>query len=280
MKIKIRYVLAVIFAFIIGWVIYGNSYIEISHYNIESEKIPDSFNGFCIMQISDLHNAEFGTDNKKLISKIKDTKADMIAITGDMIDWEKTDVDVAINFAKNIAEIAPTYYVNGNHEAGVPDEYDKLKNGLLDAGVIILENSSVDIVKGEEKITIIGINDPSFMVNSAGDTNGDKIKNQLDDIVYENENYKILLAHRPEYFDTYSGKVDLVLSGHAHGGQFIIPFVGGLVAPGQGLFPQYYSGVYKNGDTDMIVSRGVGNSIIPVRINNNPEIVMVKLIKK
>ena len=97
MKIKIRYVLAVIFAFIIGWVIYGNTYIEISHYNIESERIPDSFNGFCIVQISDLHNAEFGTDNKKLISKIKDAKADIIAITGDMIDWEKTDVDVAIN---------------------------------------------------------------------------------------------------------------------------------------------------------------------------------------
>ncbi len=279
-KFKIFCVLAIIFTLFIAWIVYGNTHIGISQYKIETDKIADSFNSFRIVQISDLHNAEFGDNNSRLISKIKAIDADMIAITGDMIDWDKTDVDIAIEFAKNVAEIAPTYYVNGNHEAGVPDEYEKLKQGLLDAGVIILENSSADIVKGEEKLTIVGINDPSFISGSVGETQHDKIKNELVDATPENNNYKILLAHRPEYIGIYKHNADLVLSGHAHGGQFIIPFVGGLIAPGQGFFPQYYDGLYRIDSTDMIVSRGIGNSIIPIRINNNPEIVVAELIKK
>ena len=105
------------------------------------------------------------------------------------------------------------------------------------------------------------------------------IAHQLVNVIPDNDNYKLLLAHRPEYFDVYAGNVDLVLSGHAHGGQFRIPFVGGLVAPGQGFFPEYYEGSYIKEDTEMIVSRGIGNSIIPFRINNKPEIAVAELTK-
>lgn len=111
------------------------------------------------------------------------------------------------------------------------------------------------------------------------DTMEQNIAHQLVNVILDNENYKVLLAHRPEYFDVYAGKVDLVLSGHAHGGQFRIPFIGGLVAPGQGFFPEYYEGSHIKENTEMIVSRGIGNSIIPFRINNKPEIIVAELTK-
>lgn len=196
-----------------------------------------------------------------------------------MIDSRNTDIDVAISFAQKAVNIAPVYYVNGNHESRVPEEYEKLKKGLAEAGVTILENSSIDITISDETITLIGINDPTFCMKLVDDTMEQNIEHQLTSVIPDNNNYKVLLAHRPEYFDVYASKVDLVLAGHAHGGQFIIPFVGGLVAPGQGFFPEYYKGLYKEENTDMIVSRGIGNSIIPFRINNKPEIVIAELTK-
>ena len=156
-------------------------------------------------------------------------------------------------------------------------EYEKLKQGLTDAGVTILENSSADITIGDETITLIGINDPTFRMDIVYDTMEQNIAHQLVNVIPGNDNYKVLLAHRPEYFDVYAGNVDLVLSGHAHGGQFRIPFIGGLVAPGQGFFPEYDAGLFSEGSTTMIVSRGVGNSIIPIRLNNRPEIVVAEL---
>ena len=188
-------------------------------------------------------------------------------------------MDIALSFANEAVKIAPTYYVNGNHESRVPEEYEKLQKGLVEAGVTILENSSADITIGDETITLIGINDPTFRMELVDDTMEQNIAHQLASVVPDNENYKVLLAHRPEYFDVYAGKVDLVLSGHAHGGQFIIPFVGGFVAPGQGLFPEYYSGSYIKENTEMIVSRGIGNSIIPFRVNNKPELIVAELTK-
>ena len=283
MKTKKKFiVLATIVAILILliiWIAYGNTDLEIYKYNVKSEDIPSEFDNFRIVQISDLHNAEFGENNEKLLLMLKQADADIIAITGDMIDSRNTDVDVAISFAQKAINIAPVYYVNGNHESRVLGEYEKLKQGLIDAGVTILENSSADITIGDEAITLIGINDPTFRMELVDDTMEQNIAHQLVNVIPDNDNYKLLLAHRPEYFDVYAGNVDLVLSGHAHGGQFRIPFVGGLVAPGQGFFPEYYEGSYIKEDTEMIVSRGIGNSIIPFRINNKPEIAVAELTK-
>ena len=261
------------------WIAYGNTDLEIYKYNVKSEDIPSEFDNFRIVQISDLHNAEFGENNEKLLLMLKQADADIIAITGDMIDSRNTDIDVAISFAQKAVNIAPVYYVNGNHESRVLGEYEKLKQGLTDAGVNILENSSADITIGDEAITLIGINDPTFRMDIVDDTMEQNIAHQLVNVIPDNDNYKVLLAHRPEYFDVYAGKVDLVLSGHAHGGQFRIPFIGGLVAPGQGFFPEYYEGSHIKENTEMIVSRGIGNSIIPFRINNKPEIIVAELTK-
>ena len=283
MKTKKKFiVLAAIVAILILliiWIAYGNTDLEIYKYNVKSEDIPSEFDNFRIVQISDLHNAEFGENNEKLLLMLKQADADIIAITGDMIDSRNTDVDVAISFAQKAVNIAPVYYVNGNHESRVLGEYEKLKQGLTDAGVTILENSSADITIGDEAITLIGINDPTFRMELVDDTMEQNIAHQLEDMIPDNDNYKVLLAHRPEYFDVYAGNVDLVLSGHAHGGPFRIPFIGGLVAPGQGFFPEYYEGSHIKENTEMIVSRGIGNSIIPFRINNKPEIIVAELIK-
>ena len=283
MKTKKKFiVLAAIVAILILliiWIAYGNTDLEIYKYNVKSEDIPSEFDNFRIVQISDLHNAEFGENNEKLLLMLKQADADIIAITGDMIDSRNTDIDVAISFAQKAVNIAPVYYVNGNHESRVLEEYEKLKQGLTDAGVTILENSSADITIGDEAITLIGINDPTFRMELVDDTMEQNIAHQLEDMIPDNDNYKVLLAHRPEYFDVYAGNVDLVLSGHAHGGQFRIPFIGGLVAPGQGFFPEYYEGSHIKENTEMIVSRGIGNSIIPFRINNKPEIIVAELTK-
>ena len=283
MKTKKKFiVLAAIVAILILliiWIAYGNTDLEIYKYNVKSEDIPSEFDNFRIVQISDLHNAEFGEDNEKLLLMLKQADADIIAITGDMIDSRNTDVDVAISFAQKAVNIAPVYYVNGNHESRVLGEYEKLKQGLTDAYVTILENSSADITIGDETISLIGINDPTFRMELVDDTMEQNIAHQLEDVIPDNDNYKVLLAHRPEYFDVYAGNVDLVLSGHAHGGQFRIPFIGGLVAPGQGFFPEYYEGSHIKENTEMIVSRGIGNSIIPFRINNKPEIIVAELTK-
>ena len=283
MKTKKKFiVLAAIVAILILliiWIAYGNTDLEIYKYNVKSEDIPSEFDNFRIVQISDLHNAEFGENNEKLLLMLKQADADIIAITGDMIDSRNTDIDVAISFAQKAVNIAPVYYVNGNHESRVSGEYEKLKQGLTDAGVTILENSSADITIGDEAITLIGINDPTFRMELVDDTMEQNIAHQLVNVIPDNDNYKVLLAHRPEYFDVYAGNVDLVLSGHAHGGQFRIPFIGGLVAPGQGFFPEYYEGSHIKENTEMIVSRGIGNSIIPFRINNKPEIIVAELTK-
>lgn len=273
--------IVVIILLLIVWVVCGNTALEINTINVSSEYLPKGFNGFRIAHISDLHNAEFGKDNTKLISELKKADADIIVITGDIIDSRRTNIDKAVHFADRAVRIAPTYYVNGNHESRLSDaEYNHLITRLEQAGVTFLENETADISIGKETITLIGINDPRFRKETDNGSMEQNIQHQLRDVVMENNNYKVLLAHRPEYFDVYTDKVDLVLSGHAHGGQFIIPFIGGLIAPGQGVLPKYYDGLYENGTTSMIVSRGIGNSIFPFRINNRPVIVVAELISQ
>ena len=148
----------------------------------------------------------------------------------------------------------------------------------MKAGAVILENQKVQITREGESITLMGIDDPSFQENYLfGDAEG-VAKQAISDLKDASDGYTILLSHRPELFDTYvDSGVDLVFSGHAHGGQFRLPFVGGLVAPNQGFFPQYDAGQFDEENTTMIVSRGVGNSIIPIRFNNRPEIVVAQL---
>ena len=259
------------------WTVWSNTALELNTYTVSSEALPDAFDGYRIAHVSDLHNAEMGDGNEKLLAMLREAELDMIAITGDMIDSRNTDVEVALNFAEKAMQIAPCYYVTGNHEARV-SEYAELKAGLKACGVIVLENEREQIEMSGEFITILGVDDPSFNTDYLFGDSASVVSSTLAEISTEDDVFTVLLSHRPELFDTYVAcGMDLTLSGHAHGGQFRLPFVGGLVAPNQGVFPKYDSGLYIDGSTNMIVSRGIGNSILPFRFNNRPEVILVEL---
>lgn len=279
-KKKLIGFIAVVFLLLIGWILWGNTALMVNELIIKNDKIPSGFSGFRIAQISDLHNAEFGKENEKLLSMLKECEPNIILITGDLIDSRRTDIETGISFAKKAVLIAPTYYVPGNHEARI-EEYEELIIGLESAGVHLLDNESVMVENSGDRITVAGMKDPSFVTDYLFGDSKTVAEDALTKIVSNKDIYTVLLSHRPELFETYvECGADLVFSGHAHGGQFRIPFVGGLVAPNQGLFPKYDGGVYSKDGTDMIVSRGIGNSILPFRINNPPEIVVVELENK
>lgn len=246
---------------------WNNTALQVTNYTISSKRLPKSFDGFKIVQISDLHNAKFGSDNSRLLNKIRQQAPDIIVITGDII--HASPMENALSFARQASRIALTYYVPGNHERRI--DYEPLFDGLRDAGVILLLNQSAVIQKGDAQLNLIGIEDPTFYPD-------DTIEDKLRPLIQKNA-YNILLSHRPEQFDTYvSCGADLTFTGHAHGGQFRLPLIGGLFAPGQGLFPKYDAGIFECGKAKMIVSRGLGNSAFPFRLFNRPEIVVVTLI--
>ena len=280
MKIKKKWILsliALILFILIGWTLWANTALEVNEHEIVNDRIPQGFDGFRIAQISDLHNAEFGERNEKLIQLLSQTDPDIIVITGDLIDSRHTDIEIALEFARQSIKIAPVYYVSGNHEARVR-EYEDLKMGLAEVGMVILENQKARITREGENITLMGIDDPSFQEDYLFGDAESVARQVITDLQNESDGYTVLLSHRPELFDIYvDSGVDLVFSGHAHGGQFRLPFIGGLVAPNQGFFPKYDAGQFTEENTTMIVSRGVGNSIIPIRINNRPEIVVAEL---
>lgn len=268
---------ALVLLALIIWTAWGNTALELNTYTITSEELPDVFDGYRIAHVSDLHNAEMGEGNEKLLAMLRDAEPDIIAITGDLIDSRNTDVEVALAFAEEAVQIAPCYYVTGNHEARI-DKYNELIEGLESKGVVHLHNKSVILEQDNESITLIGIRDPSFQADYLIDDEASVVDSVLSELMRKANGYTVLLSHRPEMFDVYvSNEVDLVFSGHAHGGQFRLPFIGGVVAPGQGLFPEYDAGLYTEDNTNMIVSRGIGNSILPFRVNNRPEVILIEL---
>lgn len=276
-KIKLFIEFSVFFIVVAIFCFLQNNSIVISNYTHRSRKIPSAFHGYKILHISDLHNKMFGKNQDYLIKKIKASSPDIIVITGDLIDRRRFDLDTAMCFINKAVDIAPIYYVSGNHEAW-SGKYDQIKQSLKDAGVLILDDTSLELLKGENSIQLLGLSDPDFLTSNYLDgTNTKKLELQLKQ--WSNDiNYKILLSHRPELFSLYiENNIDLIFSGHAHGGQIRLPFLGGLIAPDQGFFPKYTSGPYKNANSTMFVSRGLGNSIFPFRVFNRPEIVVVTL---
>lgn len=260
------------------WIYWGNCSVQVTNISVADKFIPEQFNGFVIAHVSDLHNAQFGENQQVLLEKISDASPDIIVITGDLIDSNHTNVDAAMEFVAGASELAPIYYVTGNHEAWSED-YPILREKLEQKGVFVLEDESVFLVQEETTIQLIGLSDPDFMLpNDLFGERESMINKKLQDVVIDNSYYSILLSHRPELIEIYSNNsINLVLSGHAHGGQFRLPFVGGIIAPDQGIFPKYTAGKYVIGQTQMVVSRGLGNSIIPIRINNRPELVVIEL---
>ena len=263
-----------------GWIAWDNARIVITNIHIHSEHLPKAFEGYKIAHVSDLHNDEFGKDNEKLIALLASTKPDMIAITGDLLDSRRTSEEKALTFVKQAVTIAPTYYVTGNHESR-QTEFEAFQREMQNAGVVVLRDDKTVIEKEGAKLEVLGIDDPRFklttdkrykMENEVGKVLSNLLKN------VESDTFTMLLSHRPELFDLYCEKqLDVVLTGHVHGGQFRIPFIGGVIGPSQGMFPEYDAGLYTRETTNMIVSRGLGQSIFPFRFNNPPELVLIEL---
>lgn len=265
-KVKIVLLLALLIIFLYS----ENNLISISKINIKSEKVPKSFQGYKIVHLSDFHNKSFLNYGNRVAEKVKSLNPDIIVFTGDLIDSRKYKEEVSLDFMKELVKIAPVYYVNGNHEIR-SGKFPSLEQGLKEIGVNILRNTNESITKNGEEVYIMGIEDPLY--KPLEETLEGAIKN------LQHSSFKILLAHRPEYISEYSSyNIDMVFSGHAHGGQVRLPFIGGLAAPGQGIFPKYTNGKYELGGTTMIVSRGLGNSIFPQRLFNRPQIIEITLV--
>lgn len=251
--------------------IWDNIRLETVHCEIADKNLPEAFNGFKIVQVSDLHNNFFGKNQHRLINAIKKENPDMIAITGDLIDTEKTGN--AYIFIKEAVKIAPCCYVTGNHELRTGFYESMIKPLLVELGVTVLESDWAYIKKGGDTLPIFGALDTV--------SNKDMFL-QLYGRFYEDE-FAVVLSHRPEHFEVYAEcGVPLVLTGHAHGGQFRIPFTHqGLYSPNQGIFPKYTEGVYRKNNTRMVVSRGLGNNVLPIpRVNNCYQLVSVTLNKE
>lgn len=254
------------------WLMYDSSAnLQVSRYEAASEKLPESFDGFTIVQLSDLHGAQFGSDGTALAEKVRELEPDMIALTGDFVT-DEGDLDTVRQLVSELSEICPVYFVSGNHEFG-SGLAQKVRQIMTDAGVKYLSNEFVSIDRGEDSIILGGVEDPLAYADMIDPPELARRMNEADPAAF-----KVLLGHRNYWMEEYPDlPVDLILSGHAHGGLVRIPGVGGVIGTDRSLFPDYDAGEYDNGAYTLIVSRGLGNSVPVPRLLNRPEIVVVTL---
>lgn len=266
-----------------GALYYGNNHIAISKHNIRSSKIPKSFNGFKILQLSDLHSKCFGKGNHKLLEVIDKEKPNIIVMTGDMINSSEREFTIFLDLARSLANYN-VYFVEGNNETKLPKAKKlELIKGMEDAGIEILDNSRVKLTREGKSINLYGVwCDLCYYKEIKGTYNKDTYfeKNDLEKHLgsCNLEEYNILLAHNPFYFESYAQwGADLTLSGHVHGGIIRIPGVGGLLSPEKKFFPEYSQGLYKKQDKNLIVNRGLSGKPFLPRVLNMPEISVITL---
>jgi len=258
-KRNVRIILSVliILAILTGVTVWQNTGFEVTKYTVSSDRLPDEFIGYKIAQISDLHSRKWDG----LANAVKAEEPDIILITGDIINRNDTDFTNAVEAVKSLTEIAPVYFSSGNHEKDNVN-YGSLKESLSEIGVTVLDGESVTVKSGDGVIRLSAIGDTDIYNNTS---TADEVKircdTELSELMNENGDFNILMAHHPEYFSLYSSySVDLIFSGHAHGGAVTLPILGGIWAPGQGFLPQYTDGVYEKDSSAMVVSRGLSSS--------------------
>ena len=273
MKKTLKIIISSVLTIAVVTAIYGlycSNTLEIRHYTINSDKVNSQVR---FVFISDLHCKEYGDKNSDLVAKIKEQNPDFIAVGGDMVNKYSADDHVMRELLPQLAEIAPTYCVLGNHELTLKDEID-FKNDIDSTGAKLLDNESVTLNINSEKILLGGLSDFPYYK--------DNINEKLfweDFKATPKDCYTILLHHQPEYLNgTVDGaKIDLIMCGHTHGGAVQIPFVGGVFAPNQGFFPKYDKGEFEINGIKMIVSAGLGDAYPILRLNNCPEISVVEI---
>ncbi len=269
--------LFVVLAIVTVW---GNVTLSVDTFYFETDEL-NIETGYKIAQVSDYHNTSNSFLNDAIFSSLYTEKPDVIVLTGDLLDSRKTDIEIAVDFVSRLVEIAPVYYVTGNHECNVSiknqSAFDNMIVDLKALGVVVLRNESIEItLQNNETINLFGINDPYFHCEYESEV-GVTTDSLCSLFNVDKSEFNVLLAHHPEQLDIYSKyNFDLVFSGHAHGGQVRI-FNKALIAPDQGLFPEFTDGEYKSGDTTLIVSRGIGNSVIPLRVFCRPHLIYLEI---
>lgn len=255
---------------------YSANVLTVNTYNIKTEKLNNKVK---FVLISDLHNKEFGENNIDLVNLIKEQSPEFIAVDGDMVNDTADTREAVTRLLPQLCDIAPVYYVLGNHEKSYP-QYDELIDEIKESNTTFLDNEMVSFTtKNGETITIGGLSDYPYYEYEAPEYDN-PARHFLDSFIeQEKDNYSILLSHQPEtYFWGLKDKnIDLMLCGHTHGGLIRLPFVGGLIAPNQEFLPEYDMGYFNSGTVEMIITSGLGNSIGIPRIGNPPEICVIEI---
>ena len=257
-------VLAVLEVLICVFCLYQNYHLVTTEYEVDLGLDSD----LTIVQISDLHNQVFGAGESKLLSAVEAASPDIIVVTGDIVDSTHTSYSIALDFIKGAVKIAPVYYVSGNHEVRLAgDKLDAFYAEMRALGVVFLDDTYVE----NSDYVLAGIGDASLGAYNASGVYGAYG-------AFDDSKPVIMLAHEPQYYELYQRLgADLVLAGHYHGGQIIIPGAGGLISPEFEFFPKPYQGVTDYSGMQLVLSRGLGNSVVPVRINDYPEVVVVRV---
>lgn len=256
----------------------GGKLLQVTRTNVFFAGLPPEFDGFRVVQLSDIHDSVIGKDNRGILDRVAALSPDVIVLTGDLTDGRDSDTGGMTALAEKLCAIAPVYFVNGNHEATMKQaERETFLQELRRKGVRVMENETAPLFRNGAQITLIGLKDVG-QESGSWEKKETALCEALSRLVDASASFTLVLSHRPELAERYAqAGADLVLCGHAHGGQIRIPFLGGLYAPGQGVLPKYDSGLYRIGDTSLYVNRGIGNSVFPLRVLNRPEIALITL---
>lgn len=250
--------------------------LSATHTQAELPGLPQAFDGYKIVHLSDLHGHEYGEGSRDLLALVRGEEPDLILVTGDLID-QKSQMAMASNLARGLAAIAPTYYVTGNHEWALgTGAVKELKRQLAQGGVSVLSNQYQLLEKNGEKLVLAGVDDPNgYADQTTPEELYARIQGEAPGL------FTVLLAHRNDHFGQYANAgYDFILSGHGHGGIVRLPFFGGLIGTDRRFFPPWTAGLYTVGDSTLFVSRGLGNNTVPFkgfRLFNRPELAVVTL---
>ena len=260
--------------FCVGFFHWSNHSLQVQRFTFTSPRLPAGFDGCVIVQLSDLHGTLFGEDNRDLLKVVAKERPDYIFLTGDLLDqYRATPHSYAVSLGGALADIAPTYFVTGNHEWALPD-VPGLKRKLEEAGVQVLTNEYAVLARDGDNAVLAGIDDPNgYADQKTPEEVAEEVRAAFADPFW------ILLAHRNNYFEDEYCRLgaDLVISGHGHGGLVRLPFTDGLVSVERTFFPSYTAGFYQAGGADLFVSRGLGNSGRTFRLFNRPQVAVLTL---
>lgn len=271
-------IILALFVTLVIWGVYCDNTIAITNYCVNNTK-NDAKLKFVV--ITDLHNKEYGEKNADLAELVKEQNPDFIAVCGDMVNRGDPDITKMKDVLEKLSKIAPTYCCLGNHERDNAAKFGTdFKSETNSTGAVLLDNEYIKFTKNDKSVLIGGMSDYPYYEFYTPDDDvpsrtlweefAEKAKN----------NFTILLHHQPEYIaeDAKKTDIDLIVCGHTHGGQIQLPFIGGVIAPNQGLFPKYDKGEFDLDGTKMIVCAGLSNTVFIPRINNQVEIGVVTVV--